>query len=174
MIRRNLSPTWLLLPYTPRSQKQMAGCECSSHMSREERKKQSFHLYFAAVTPLRSTSRWCCVIHYNFRIMEIHCGSVSHSLLLTRSLLQHNPETVWMSGCILLQQFNTQDLNLICHMFTFCITNGQKDDQDNQTELSRVGEPIHDSLTSRRNREFLPATISPSFWTRTVNRLLPK
>lgn len=95
----------LLPPHTLQSQKQMAGCECSSHMSREERKKQSFHLYFAAVTPLRSTSRWCSVIHLNFTIMGIHCGS---PLLLARSVIQHNPE----SEC--LDAFNTEDLNLMC------------------------------------------------------------
>lgn len=71
-----LSPPCLRAPCILQSHKQMAGCECSSHMSREERKKQSFHLYFAAVTPLRSTSRRRSVIHYNFRIMGIHCGSV--------------------------------------------------------------------------------------------------
>lgn len=53
MIRRILSPvrTPPPPPRSPRSHKQMAARECGSHMSGEERQKQSFHLYLAAVTP---------------------------------------------------------------------------------------------------------------------------
>lgn len=73
-------------------------------------------------------------------------------LLLARSVLQHNPEGESLDESPG-RRFNTQDLSLIRHMFTFSIPNGQK---LNRTELGRVGKPARcSSMMRRRKREFL-------------------